>query len=202
MKFGEQLAALRKHRTMTQEDLAGQLMVTRQTISSWEREKSFPDLTMLLQLSKVFDTSLDQLLKSDSQLEEKLKKQTVQHWLEPMYWFAGINSVLFATGLLIFALFRQSGLSMIGILFGLVGFINAGVFFGLQMLRGQLAGRFVVDLKQRERLLLVVSGLLLTVAIGTLLLWRVTVAALFVGLFVGEVTIWAVIHTFRRQWRA
>ncbi|MGO2867682.1 MAG: transcriptional regulator, partial [Lacticaseibacillus paracasei] len=27
-------------------------------------------------------------------------------------------------------------------------------------------------------------------------------AALFVGLFVGEVTIWAVIHTFRRQWRA
>ncbi len=27
-------------------------------------------------------------------------------------------------------------------------------------------------------------------------------AALFVGLFVGEVTIWAVIHTFQRQWRA
>ena len=50
---------------LTQADVANQLFVTRQTISSWEQGKSYPDLNMLVRLSEVYQVSLDSLLKGD-----------------------------------------------------------------------------------------------------------------------------------------
>ena len=61
-------AQIKKYRTelkMSQEELAEKVYVTRQTISNWENEKSYPDIHSLLLLSSVFDVSLDQLIKGD-----------------------------------------------------------------------------------------------------------------------------------------
>ena len=60
--FGERLAALRKERGLSQEDLAEKLQLTRQTISKWETGASTPDLELLIQLAEVFDVSTDRLL--------------------------------------------------------------------------------------------------------------------------------------------
>lgn len=60
--FGERLAALRKERGMSQEELAEKLQLTRQTISKWETGASTPDLELLIQLAEVFDVSVDSLL--------------------------------------------------------------------------------------------------------------------------------------------
>ena len=60
--FGERLAALRKERGMSQEELAEKLQLTRQTISKWETGASTPDLELLIQLAEVFDVSVDFLL--------------------------------------------------------------------------------------------------------------------------------------------
>lgn len=61
-------ARIRDHRTqagMSQDDLDMRVYVSRQTISSWENDKTYPDVQSLLLLSEIFDTSIDDLIKGD-----------------------------------------------------------------------------------------------------------------------------------------
>ena len=64
MTFGQKLQQLRRARGMSQEDLAGQLSVTRQTISKWELDQSTPDLPYLAAISEFFGVSTDYLIKA------------------------------------------------------------------------------------------------------------------------------------------
>ena len=64
MTFGQKLQQLRRARGMSQEELAGQLSVTRQTISKWELDQSTPDLPYLAAISEFFGVSTDYLIKS------------------------------------------------------------------------------------------------------------------------------------------
>ena len=63
MTFGQTLQQLRRARGMSQEDLAQQLSVTRQTISKWELDQSTPDLPYLAAISDFFGVSTDYLIK-------------------------------------------------------------------------------------------------------------------------------------------
>lgn len=66
MKFGSNLQYLRKlHGNMTQEKLAEQMGVSRQTVSKWENGEAYPELDKLMELSNLFSCSLDVLLKED-----------------------------------------------------------------------------------------------------------------------------------------
>lgn len=67
MELGNQI---RKHRTLqglSQEDLAAKIYVSRQTISNWETDRTYPDVQSLLLLSALFDTTIDELVKGDVQ---------------------------------------------------------------------------------------------------------------------------------------
>ena len=59
--IGKNLQKLRKQKNMTQEALAEQVGVARQTIAKWEAEESVPDLEMAGKLAAVMDVSLDDL---------------------------------------------------------------------------------------------------------------------------------------------
>lgn len=74
MQLGKQLRNYRTQRAMSQEELAQRVYVSRQTISSWENGKSYPDLNSIVLLSEVFHTSIDQLLKGDVEI----MKQAIQ----------------------------------------------------------------------------------------------------------------------------
>ena len=80
MEIGSQIRKYRNAQELSQEELAGKIYVTRQTISNWENEKSYPDIHSLLLLSSVFEISLDQLIKGDIEImkreinEEEVKK--------------------------------------------------------------------------------------------------------------------------------
>ena len=63
--LGEKIQRLRKARGMSQEELSGQLTVSRQAISKWELGESVPDTENVVQLSKVFNVSTDYLLHDD-----------------------------------------------------------------------------------------------------------------------------------------
>ena len=63
MTFGQKLQQLRKSRGLSQEDLAGNFSVTRQTISKWELDQSTPDLPYLAAISEFFGVSTDYLIK-------------------------------------------------------------------------------------------------------------------------------------------
>ena len=56
---------------LSQEHLAEKLYVSRQTISNWERDKTYPDVQSLLMLSILFDTSIDTLVKGDVTVMEE-----------------------------------------------------------------------------------------------------------------------------------
>ena len=65
MELGNQIKAHRAALSLSQEELAEKVYVTRQTVSNWETGKSYPDIHSLLLLSALFDVSLDQLIKGD-----------------------------------------------------------------------------------------------------------------------------------------
>ena len=65
MQVGKQIQHYRKEKNLSQDDLAEIIFVSRQSISNWERGTTYPDIQNLLLLSKVFDVSLDKLVKGD-----------------------------------------------------------------------------------------------------------------------------------------
>lgn len=76
MIFADKLIKLRRQKGWSQEELAEQMSVTRQSVSKWESMQSLPDLDRILQLSKLFGVSTDYLLKDeieDEQAEEQLQ---------------------------------------------------------------------------------------------------------------------------------
>ena len=78
MKFGDRLKQQRKIKNLTQDDVAAKLNVSRQTISSWENEKSYPDIKSLTALSDMYDISLDTMLKEDSGMKEFIEKNDLR----------------------------------------------------------------------------------------------------------------------------
>ncbi len=74
MNLGKQLLKIRKDNKMSQEDFAELFNVTRQTISSWENSKSYPDIETLVKISDQFHISLDILLKGDTEMIENIDR--------------------------------------------------------------------------------------------------------------------------------
>lgn len=66
MKLGDKIIKLRKEKNLTQEDLANEIGVTRQTISNWELNETVPDLDQSKKISNVFKVSLDELVDNDN----------------------------------------------------------------------------------------------------------------------------------------
>lgn len=62
MYIGENIKRLRRAKNITQEKLASHLNVSTQAVSKWERNETYPDITMILPLSTYFDVSCDELL--------------------------------------------------------------------------------------------------------------------------------------------
>ena len=60
----------------TQEQVAERLSVSRQTISNWENEKTYPDIVRVIELSNLYSITLDELLKEDKKMIEYLEEST------------------------------------------------------------------------------------------------------------------------------
>ena len=65
MIFADKLIRLRKKAGWSQEELASQMNVSRQSVSKWEGAQSVPDLDKIVRLSKLFGVSTDYLLKDE-----------------------------------------------------------------------------------------------------------------------------------------
>ncbi len=76
MEIGKKLREARTHSGFTQEIVAEKIDVSRQTISNWENEKSYPDIVSVIKLSDLYSISLDILLKEDIEMIEHLEEST------------------------------------------------------------------------------------------------------------------------------
>lgn len=65
MSLGENLQFLRKRENMTQEQLAEALEVSRQSVSKWESDSTYPETDKLMRLAELFHCTLDDLMRKD-----------------------------------------------------------------------------------------------------------------------------------------
>ena len=84
MEFAEKLITLRKSRELTQEQLAEQLNVSRQSISKWESGQVIPEVEKIVELSKVFDVTVDYLLKPSEIDELSVKTEILEQQQKQM----------------------------------------------------------------------------------------------------------------------
>lgn len=79
MELGNRIREYRNKNGWNQDELAERMYVSRQTISNWENDKSYPDIQSLLSLSNLFEVSLDQLVKGDiEEMKTIIDEKTVK----------------------------------------------------------------------------------------------------------------------------
>ena len=107
MDIGEKLKCARSSAQLTQEQAAEALGVSRQTISNWENEKTYPDIIAVIKMSDIYNISLDELLKGNnksdyfSYLEESTNMVKIKkHFSEILIIIAFL--IIFAVSLLVF----------------------------------------------------------------------------------------------------
>lgn len=101
MDFSEKLLILRKSNNLTQEQLAGKLDVSRQSISKWESGQAVPELEKIVAISAIFDVTTDYLLKSSeiddlSVKTEMLEKQQQMMLLREQKQHQVLGCVMYA----------------------------------------------------------------------------------------------------------
>ncbi|MGV4964847.1 helix-turn-helix domain-containing protein, partial [Priestia aryabhattai] len=75
MRLGNQLQKLREEQKMSEEEVAEQLSVSVQHIHKWEDNKSYPDIQHLLKLSDIYGTTIDEFIKKDVALQNRINIQ-------------------------------------------------------------------------------------------------------------------------------
>ena len=79
MELGKQIKMHRQRAHLSQEELANRVYVSRQTISNWENDKSYPDVNSLVLLSEIFQISLDNLIKGDIEvMKDVIQKEEIE----------------------------------------------------------------------------------------------------------------------------
>ena len=79
MELGKQIKMHRQEAHLSQEELAHRVYVSRQTISNWENDKSYPDVNSLVLLSEIFQISLDNLIKGDIEvMKDVIQKEEIE----------------------------------------------------------------------------------------------------------------------------
>lgn len=79
MTFGQKLSSMRKENNYTQEQLADKLSVSRQSVSKWESDAAYPETDKLISLSRLFDCSVDYLLKDECNSKNDVSIKTLSN---------------------------------------------------------------------------------------------------------------------------
>lgn len=77
MNFAQKIKSYRNDNKWTQQEVAERLNVSRKTISSWETNRSYPDIFMLVQISDLYQVSLDNLLREDRKMIDSYKQEHI-----------------------------------------------------------------------------------------------------------------------------
>ena len=107
MEISEKLKEARQKAGMTQDQVSEKIMVSRVTVSHWENGKSLPDIVSLLSLSDLYSISLDELVKGDSKMTEKVRKDAKNANINKR--LIGVTSILVIAVLLVYAISRIAG---------------------------------------------------------------------------------------------
>lgn len=116
MIFSERLKQEREKRNWSQSDLAEKIHVSRQSVSKWETGKNYPSIEIIIHLSDLFGITIDELLRSDEELTQKVIEDSKQ--LAHPKWKVFFDSLfmlgvfLFITKIVVWMLNKFAGASI------------------------------------------------------------------------------------------
>lgn len=97
MELGNKIKYYRGEKELSQEELAERVYVSRQTISNWENNKSYPDINSIVLLSEIFEISIDNLIKGDV---EQMKKEINSEEVKKLNFYATMIAILMLAALI------------------------------------------------------------------------------------------------------
>ena len=128
MELGNKIKYYRGEREFSQEELAERVYVSRQTISNWENNKSYPDINSIVLLSEVFEISIDNLIKGDV---EQMKKEINTEDVKKLNLYSSIMLIL----MLVATILLMPMLKFIGLYAFIPYFVLVGcaMFFAIKV---------------------------------------------------------------------
>ena len=105
--INKRISSARKASNMTQQELADKLNVSRSTISNWEVGRNYPDLDMIVELSDIFNLSLDELLREDTEMVQEVSKGQ-RNGKKRKWWIAGLTSALIISFVILGMVLKES----------------------------------------------------------------------------------------------
>lgn len=133
MNIGKRIKEFREKINISQEELADKIYTSRQTISNWENDKTYPDINSLKLLSNIFDVSLDSLVEGDIDLMKKTINEVERKEFKAL-------SNIYAVELIIMILSAYPLLKL-----GIIGIIIWGLIVVIT-----IATAFIVEKKKKE----------------------------------------------------
>ncbi|CAM4250337.1 MULTISPECIES: helix-turn-helix domain-containing protein [Bacillus cereus group] len=116
MIFSERLKEEREKRNWSQHDLAEKIHVSRQSVSKWETGKNYPSIEIIIHLSDLFGITIDELLRSDEELTQKViedsKKLAYPKWKVFFDSLFMLGVFLFLTKIVVWMLNKFAGVSI------------------------------------------------------------------------------------------
>lgn len=94
MELGNRIKKFREKNNLSQEELADKVYTSRQTISNWENEKTYPDVNSLKLLSNIFDVSLDNLLEGDIEKMKTTINETERKGFIVLSWIYTLELII------------------------------------------------------------------------------------------------------------
>ena len=79
MKFGDNLKLIRKNKKMSQEELAERVNVSRQSVSKWENGEAYPEMNNILELCKIFNCKINDLVHTDMSDIDSLDEEIIMN---------------------------------------------------------------------------------------------------------------------------
>ena len=160
MDIGQKLKNARQKAGLTQEQIAEAIGVSRQTVSNWENNRSYPDIASVLRLSEAYGVSLDTLLKEAEDMNQQEQNQIsfLEKYWNAMYSMAvvmfplariceyyrmdalalvllGLGAALFCLPRLLFHRLFGGGLKNVAL--GILGWGLAGTSYALRVILGE-----------------------------------------------------------------
>lgn len=112
MFFGDKLKREREKRGWSQDFLADEIYVSRQSVSKWETNKNYPSIEVIINLSDLFDITIDELLRGDEGLKEKVIRDSKERLSWQSYVLIGVGVLM---GIIVVSLIKHQEINSMSI---------------------------------------------------------------------------------------
>lgn len=112
VELGTRLRQIRRDNLLTQQDIADECHVSRQTVSAWETGRSYPDITSLITLAEAYHLSLDTLVREDTAVTASLVREDAMRKEARLVYYSVVAVDIAITGLVYLSLFKVPGFAL------------------------------------------------------------------------------------------